>query len=331
MQMEGREVSRVGELALVWLLTRAEGKGARSDVSRALKPFADHRWSSGEWGGRLDETLARLGQDGLVTQNARKGLTLTAQGRARALEVLGVEHLPKGATWKQLKGTHLVALALGLTPSSTNLSRLGRAEGMRAVLVQKHLGLEPSQPRSLAQVRDLLCWRQLGVETDKPFTLAAVQAVLLGRELQASREVTAPQALQQLAARSVGARRTDTESLRLAALRAWTFPAGESAPASPAPASPDESLRIFAEHVVRAARSSVAGRFGDDRVFISHVWRAMQGQGLDEQAFKRRLVEANQRRLLSLSRADMVELMDPAEVAASEVRHLGATFHFIAL
>jgi len=329
--MEGREVSRVGELALAWLLTRAEGKGARSDLSRALKPFTDHRWSSGEWGVRLDETLARLGQDGLVTQNARKGLTLTAQGHARALEVLGVERLPKGTTWKQLKGTHLVALALGLTPSSANLSWLGRAEGMRAVLVQKHLGLEPSRPQSLAQVRDQLCWRQLGVETDKPFTLAAVQAVLLGRALQATREVSASQALQQLAARSVGARRPDTDSLRLAALRAWTFPVGERAPPAPAPVSPEESLRVFAEHVVRAARSATAGRFGDDRVFISHVWRAMQGHGLDEQAFKRRLVEANQRRLLSLSRADMVELMDPAELAASEVRHLGATFHFIAL
>jgi len=329
--MEGREVSRVGELALVWLLTRAEGKGARSDLARALKPFADHRWSRAEWGERLDETLARLCQEELVTQNPRKGLTLTAGGRARALSVLGMERLPKGTTWKQLKGAHLVVLALGLMPSAANLSHVGRADGMRAALVQKHLGLEPSSPRSLIQVRDMLCWRQLGVETDKPFTLAAVQAVLLSRALQATREVAAPQALQQLAARSVGARRTDTESLRLAALRAWAFPAEEPAPPSLAPASHEESLRTFAEHVVRAARSATAGRFGDDRVFISHVWRAMQGQGLDEQAFKRRLIEANQRRLLSLSRADMVELMDPAELAASEIQHLGATFHFIAL
>jgi len=329
--MEGREVSRVGELALMWLVTRSDGKGARSDLARALKPFTDHRWSSGEWGGRLDEMLAKLCQEGLVTQNARKGLTLTAGGHAHALRVLGLERLPKGTTWKQLKGTYLVVLALGLAPSAANLSRLGRADGMRAALVQRHLGLEPSGPRSLIQVRDMLCWRQLGVETDKPFTLAAVQAVLLSRTLQATREIAAPHALQQLAARSVGARRTDTESLRLAALRAWAFPAEEAAAPTPAPASHEETLRTFAEHVVRAARSATAGRFGDDRVFISSVWRAMQGQGLDEQAFKRRLLEANQRRLLSLSRADMVELMDPRELAASEIQHLGATFHFIAL
>ena len=331
--MVGSEVSRVGELALAWLLTRAEGKGARSDLVRALKPLTDHRWSSGEWSTRLDELLGQLVQQGLVQQNARKGLTLTPEGRTRALTALSVERLPKGTTWKQLKRTHLVALALGLTPSAANLTRLGRADGMRAVLVQKQLGLPAPGSQSLAQVRDALCWRQLGVETDKPFTLAAVQSVLLSRALQATREVAPAQALQQLAARSVGARRTDTESLRLAALRAWTLPSDSSPePLGSVPATPqDEGLSAFAERVLQVARGTTAGRFGDDRVFISHVWRAMQGPGLDEQAFKRRLIEANQKRLLSLSRADMVELIDPTELSASETRHLGATFHFIAL
>jgi len=342
--MERSEVSRVGELALAWLLTREDGKAARSDLARALKPLADSRWSSSEWSARLEEMLARLVQDGLVQQNARKGLTLLREGRARALAVLGVERLPKGTTWKQLKRTHLVALALGLPPSSANLARLGRADGMRAVLVQKQLGLSAPGTQSLTQVRDALCWRQLGVETDKPFTLAAVQSVLLSRALQATREVAPAQALHQLAARSVGARRTDTESLRLAALRAWALPHPERAQASPvsqevpsesrdpgAAHPSQEGLHAFAGRVLQVARGAAAGRFGDDRVFISHVWRAMQAQGLDEQSFKRRLIEANQKRLLSLSRADMVELMDPAELAASEIQHLGATFHFIAL
>jgi hypothetical protein len=319
-------------VVLAWLVTRAEGQGARSDVSRALKPLADHLWSSGEWSARLDALLARLVQEGLVRQSARKSLALTPEGRARALAALGVERLPKGTTWKQLKQTHLVALALGLAPSSANLARLGRAEGLRAVLVQKQLGGAAPGTQSLAQVRDALCWRQLGVETDKPFTLAAVQAVLLSRALQATRETAPAQALQQLAARSVGARRTDTESLRLAALRAWAFPAVEPAPAHPGSwSASEEGLHAFAERVLQVARGARAGRFGDDRVFISQVWRAMQRPGLDEQSFKGRLLEANQKRLLSLSRADMVELMDPAELAASEIQHLGATFHFIAL
>jgi hypothetical protein len=208
--------------------------------------------------------------------------------------------------------------------------------------VQKHLGLESSSSRSLTQVRDALCWKQLGVDTDKPFTLAAVQAVLLARALQTSRETEPTQAMRQLAARSVGARRADADSLRLAALRSWLVPSSPAprnelaAPPQPPlfdPAPAQGELQSFAEHVLRIARTATSGRFGTDKVFISHVWRALrdQLQGLEEQAFKDRLVEANRARLLSLSRADLVEAMDPADVSASETRYLGATFHFIGL
>ncbi|ADO71361.1 hypothetical protein [Stigmatella aurantiaca] len=337
--MAGTERSRISELALLWLLTRAQGKGSRNDLSRALKPLVEHRWSSGEWSAQLDQSLASLETDGLVQQTARKGLNLTAEGRQQAVEALGVERPPKGLTWKQLRLKYLTAKSLGLSPSAANVARLGSADGLRAVLVQKQSGLGEPGTRSLAQVRDALCWKQLGVDSDKPFTLTAVQSFLLGKVLQASREVSPAQALQQLAARSVGARRTGAESLRLAALQSWLIPTQETGPdpeppttgSEPPAIDSEEALSSFAERVLHTARSATSGRFGEDRVFISHIWRAMQHPGLDEQSFKNRLIEANQKRLLSLSRADMVELMDPADVAASETRYLGATFHFIAL
>ncbi len=359
--MEGQEISRLGELVLAWLLTRGEGWGARSELSRALKSFADHRWNPSEWNTRLDESLAALEAGGLALRKARNALELTAQGRAHALAWLGVKRLPEGTTWKKLKNTHLLARVLELPPSNGNLTRLGTANGMRAVLVQKHLGTASPGSRSLTQVRDALCWKQLGVESDKPFTLAAVQAVLLARALQASREAEPMQAMRQLAAKSVGARRADADSLRLAALRSWLVPSSE--PLTPAPraepvaeqpaASPpgsnelagpvdtsffdatprQEDLRTFAERVKEAAKASTTGHFGEDKIFISHVWRTLrnQVQGLDDRTFKDRLVEANRERLLSLSRADLVEAMDPTDVADSETRYLGATFHFIAL
>ncbi|WP_235216877.1 hypothetical protein [Archangium violaceum] len=332
-------MSRLGELVLVWLLTRAEGKGTRGALSGALAPFASHRWSSGEWSTRLDESLAALESDGLLEPTARKGVSLTKQGRERALDFLGLKS-SKGLNWKKLRITHLAAISLGLPAS--NAGRLGKADNLRAVLVEKQLGLEGVGTRTLNAVRDELCWKQLGVETDKPFNMANVQSFLLGKVLQASREVKPSQAMQQLAARGVGARRTDTESLRVAALQSWLIPTPEASAPTPAPARVPEApaprprpvedaLPAFAERVLHTARTSATGRFGDDRVFISHVWRAMRDHGLDEQSFKNRLVEANQKRLLSLSRADMVELMDPADVRASEIHHLGSTFHFIAL
>jgi hypothetical protein len=333
--MEGTETSRLGELALAWLQTRVEGKGARSDLSRALRPFFEHRWTSGEWNTRLDEELATLVSGGLVRQTERKAFTLTAEGRARVHEVLGVKSL-KGVTWKQLKGTHLVALALGLPATPSTLGRLGSADGLRAVLVQQHLTLGTPGTRSLAQVRDALCWKQLGVETDKPFTLAAVQSLLLGRVLQASRELAPEQALWQLAARGVEAKRPDADSLRLAALRSWLASSEEAAPA-PAPSTPSyvaggaDNLKHFAERVLQAARSATTGRFGERKVFISHVWHTLQEPSLDERSFKHQLLEANRLRFLTLSRADLVEAMDPKDVSASEIRDLGSTFHFITL
>lgn len=70
--------------------------------------------------------------------------------------------------------------------------------------------------------------------------------------------------------------------------------------------------------------------FGDDRFFICHAYGLFGGM-LSREDFVAALVEANRTRLLSLSRADMVELMDPVDVKQSEVLHLGSSFHFIAL
>lgn len=99
-----------------------------------------------------------------------------------------------------------------------------------------------------------------------------------------------------------------------------------------APAQADD-LVGFARQVLDAARAvEGSGRFGSRKVFISAAWRTLQagtGGALDLDRFKHRLVEANRAGLLRLHRADLVAAMDPAEVRASEVAHLNATFHFI--
>lgn len=68
-------------------------------------------------------------------------------------------------------------------------------------------------------------------------------------------------------------------------------------------------------------------------MFISHVWRklarlpAYARLSLDE--FKQQLVEASRLGLLALSRADLVEAMNPEDVAASQINYLNAEFHFV--
>lgn len=92
--------------------------------------------------------------------------------------------------------------------------------------------------------------------------------------------------------------------------------------------APAETLEAFARRVVAAARTARTGRFGEHKVFLSHVHRAIGG---DLEAFKARAIEAHRAGLLTLSRADLVEAMPAADVRASEALYLGEQFHFVRL
>lgn len=102
------------------------------------------------------------------------------------------------------------------------------------------------------------------------------------------------------------------------------------------PLTPEFDLAAFAVQVLEAAkRTKTAGRFGNDRVFINHVWRQFKREqhpkGMDLEAFKQRLVEANRRRYLSLACADMAPIHDQADVKESEIHYRSATFHFVCI
>lgn len=75
------------------------------------------------------------------------------------------------------------------------------------------------------------------------------------------------------------------------------------------------------------------GRFGDQKVFVAAIWRVLHRDprfsGMSMETFKRHLVDANRRGLLSLARADLVAAMDPSEVELSEIRDDIATYHFV--
>ena len=97
----------------------------------------------------------------------------------------------------------------------------------------------------------------------------------------------------------------------------------------------EADLVTFAVEVLAAAQHTKTGRFGDDRVFISHVWRQFKREhkpeGMDLEAFKKQLVEANRERLLSLVCADLAPTLNQKDVKESETRYLTATFHFLCL
>ena len=103
-------------------------------------------------------------------------------------------------------------------------------------------------------------------------------------------------------------------------------------PQAPDPVTSDPTQE-FANEVLAAARASTTGWFGDNKVFISHLFQTLHASGspyaLDRKQFNQRLIEANRAGTLRLSRADLVEAMDPADVAASEFTYFGERFHFV--
>ena len=117
--------------------------------------------------------------------------------------------------------------------------------------------------------------------------------------------------------------------------RGKTQAASTKSAAAEAPPEAELDLAPFAAQVLEAAQRTKNGRFGDNRVFINHVWRQYKREqrpkGMDLEAFKQRLVEANRARYLSLACADMAPIHDQKDVQESEIRHLSATFHFLCI
>lgn len=100
-----------------------------------------------------------------------------------------------------------------------------------------------------------------------------------------------------------------------------------------APPKPSASVDILPA-VLNAVRDMPpSGRFGNDKVFISEVWRVVSEDArikpMGLPSFKRWLITANRERKLDLARADMPAAMNPHQVKESEIQDLGATFHFI--
>lgn len=135
-----------------------------------------------------------------------------------------------------------------------------------------------------------------------------------------------------LLARTLVVPRPTVAEFRRAALRRgmWT----ERAPGEGA-ARLLEDLPAFAALVRETARGVRTGRFGEHKIFIVHVWRALLGAGraveAEEAAFKERLVRAHAAGLLGLARADLTGAFDPADVSGSEVHYHQAAFHFLRL
>jgi hypothetical protein len=355
------DLSALGFLVLARLLTAGDKAQRLAQIKKDLEPLVEHRWSGAALTDQIERTIAELESIGLVTtvrgrsKKAAPKVVLTEHGRRRGLDALGVAELKPKTTWTVLKKAYLPAHALGLSASSDAVIKaLSSDPGFKAILLRKEFQLPLADCPTMKAATGAVAWKLMGFSSTKVFSVAEVQKSLLERELGDQRPANSKKAIDRLLAQRLGARRDDSKELRDALLRGWIdreegglgvndraatcvrppapAPASAAQPPAPPPA-PVLDLQSFAERVKATARTCPSGRFGDNKVFIAHVWRALQSdpafRAMDLAAFKGRLAEANNTRLLDLSRADLVQAMDPNDVYQSEVHYLNATFHFV--
>jgi len=337
-----QNLSAIDSVVLTRLLVAGVKGDTAARIKKDLEALLAHRWEGAALTERIERTLAELESIGLVTlvrgktKKAVPKVVLTADGRQRGLDFLGVGELKPKTTWASLKKTYLPARVLGMPAlSDATLKALSSDLGFKAVLLTKQFGLPLAGCPTLKEATGALAWKLIGFDSNKAFSVAEVQRALLDRELGEHRAANPKKAIDRLLAHRLGARRDDAKELRDAILRGWIDKnlVGENSSSSPSAPLHGLNLRSFAERVKTAARGCATGRFGDSRVFIVHVWTSLQSdpafRTMNLTAFKERLAEANNARLLDLSRADLVQAMDPNDVRQSEVHYLNATFHFV--
>ena len=258
-------------------------------------------------------------------------LAMTRAGQKHLQTVFGAKRRVAADDWAELERKYLPAM---LFPTA---SAAKKPRDLSTLLLGQRLGVSVDGALTQEQVLDTWLCSSLGLRSGTKLTLDDVRAALLARELglPQRRSLKLEDVLGLAAVQLSGAASGRDEDVSAALLLRWLSepqrlepePASKTKATSPAPV---ERIAAKALHV---AEGPHARQFGPNKVFIGSVWRALAadpelGQ-IDEAAFKRLLVEAHRRGLLVLSRADLVAAMDPSDVAASEIKHQNATYHFI--
>lgn len=314
----------VADLLLArYALPNAAPKKVREDVGRLL--------DAGLSTARFDELRAELASAGFLARGKRNTFTLTDAGRERALRFLGLNELPPRITWAAVVNQHVFPKAAGLEPDAA--AKLQKGEQLAAYLLRRKYGLPSRAGSSVKQVLQALVCQKLGCPEET--TLDGLFRAVLSKELESDHPLTKEQLVKQFPLVKAGLKSVRADDARRRLVQDWL--AGQTAPGrDERPHAEQLDLPAFAATVRALARSSPPqDRFHDNKVFVAALWRASQRElnfpCLSLPEFKRRLVEANARHLLHLSRADLVQAMDPGLVAESEIRYENATFHFVLL
>jgi len=319
----------VADLVLVRMTLPSKTPVAPSVVRKDVGKLLNCDFSAAE----LDDLRSELASAGFLTKGKRNTFSLTDAGRERALRFLGVAELPSRTNWSTVIAKYLFPKAAGLSADAA--AKLDSGDKLAAFVLKRKYGLAAGAGATVNQVLEAVACERLGFfqETTLNGLLCEVLSRLMGSERQ-TKEIL----IKQIPLFETGLTVASADAARCKVVRDWL--GGAPLPPQPPPPEPPPSERfdlpVFAATVqALAASSPPQDRFHDNKVFIAALWRASQREPnfprVSLAEFKQRLIEANSHNLLHLSRADLVQAMDPQLVGESETEYLNATFHFVLL
>ncbi len=288
--------------------------------------------------------LLRALVDSGVLEQVGKRYVLADAERTTLREQLGIGGTsPK---WTALRDVQILAHALGLpAPDAAQAKRIKSAAGCRAaVLAAAHRLDLPDYPIA-AEVLDALTWNRLAelsgssVEPWRKHKVGGGKVVcfLLLDPLGVQTPKSAGQMLGLLAATAVGAVGDGVPALRSAVLQSWHArgPLRSATRATGTPVDAVDGTTDLVAALREIARTEHLERRADRAVFVATLHDALLRRrpdlAVDLESFKARLLDAARAGHARLIRADLVEAMDPALVARSEIRDLHARFHLAIL
>ena len=311
----------VADLVLARMALQGKTPVAPSVVRRDISKVLNHEMSGAEF----DDLRSQLAAAGFLAKGQRNTFALTDAGREQALQFLGVDEIPPRTNWSTVIARYLFPKAAGL--STTAAAKLDNGDKLAAHILKRKYGLAGGAGSTVSRVLEAIACKQLGFseETTLEGLLCAVLSRLVGAERLTKEKLT-----KQLPLFETGLTAAKADAARCKVVRDWLDGSPTPRPTQREPFD----LSAFAATVrALAATSPPQDRFHENKVFIAALWRASQREPsfprFSLPDFKWHLVEANSQNLLHLSRADLVQAMDPQLVADSETGYLNANFHFV--
>lgn len=218
------------------LLRIAVGGATRADLQRDVAPLLAPRVSGTEFRQAAELALSTLAGSQLTTE-AKGRLTASAKG-LKAAEVILSSARAFPETWADVK-TGLVLAALGASDAPSVRKAIQRAEGLAALVLQRHFGKSTARVHSPADLRAELAivalerafGNKIKTGLGKGAGLPAKPGRLLAGQLfKQPREIASDgKLIIQLACEIAGCREPSLAALELALLRALMVPKDDGA------------------------------------------------------------------------------------------------------